>query len=504
MIPKAEFFDWIENYFHDQLSEEDRRDFETELKHNSELRDELKLQQEITQAISEKDVFNLRDKLQNISKKLESGNNNYGKFDLLDDFANIEEISENISPDELINFYDSLPKVHVYQHELNSKENVHEFYKEQNKSKLNGEMDDPQDDFDFDEFDGLEEAILEKDILDLRDTLSQVAKSVKLQYSAKDIDSYLNGELTGDECLEFEKELQNNNALKEEVGLHRELESALLEDDILNLRNQLSHIMETETSWNVSEENIESYIDGELEADILDGFLAEMEENTDLMVEVNMRREVNDAIGERDIFQLRDELLIARHNVENTEVKSIIPESGFNLANLAKKTSKFVAVLILLLGLTGLLNMSFDSDKIYKDHNTVPQWSPERSINVVESHKFLRDGNLCLMNGELKEAVENYDMAIKTETEKFVAQYYKGRSLQQLERFREAIPEYNAVIRHANNTFIEEAEWNKALCLIKLGEIDRAKAQLKIIVNKDSFYKKDANAILRRLKISLK
>ena len=506
MIPKTEFFEWIENYFHDQLSEKEKKEFETELKHNSDLMEELKLHQEIAQALSEKEIFNLRSKLQKISQKRDSGKNSYGNFDLLEDFTNIEEISENISPEELINFYDSLPKVHVYQHEISSNENVHEFYKEQNKSKHNGELDDSSEDFDFEDFEGLEEAILEEDIFDLRETLSQVAKSVKLQYSTEDIDSYINGELVGDKLIEFEKDLENSSALKEEVELHMEMENALLENDILKLRNQLDQIMKTETSWNVSEENIERYIDGELEVELLDEFLAELEENTDLKAEVNMRCEVNDAIGESEIFKLRVELAKARNSAEDTEVKSIIPESRFNLANLAKKTSRFAAVLILLLGLTGILNMSFDSDQTYKTYNTVPQWSPERSLNLEMEvdHRFLLDGNLYLAEGKYKKAIEKYDMAIKTETEKFAAHYYKGRSLQQLEKFKEALPEYNEVIRHDNNTYIEEAEWNRALCLIKLGEMDRAKLQLTAIVDKNSFYRNDANAILRRLKISFK
>ena len=137
MIPKAEFFEWIENYCHEQLNETERKEFEAELKSNIELRDEFKLHQEINLAISEKDIVNLRDKLQTISQEQQSGKINYGAFDLLDEFANIEEISENISPEELINFYDSLPKVHVYQHEMNSNENLHEFYREQNSRHKN-------------------------------------------------------------------------------------------------------------------------------------------------------------------------------------------------------------------------------------------------------------------------------------------------------------------------------------------------------------------------------
>ncbi len=500
MIPKAEFFEWIENYCHEQLNETERKEFEAELKSNIELRDEFKLHQEINLAISEKDIVNLRDKLQTISQEQKSGKSTYGAFELLDEFANIEEISENISPEELINFYDSLPKVHVYQHEMNSNENVHEFYREQNSKHKTEEIEDSFEDFDLEELEGLEDAVLEQDIMNLRETLSQVAKSVKPQYSTEDIDSYINGDLEGEKLEEFERELQQNRALKEEVQLHREMESALLEDDILTLRNQLSHIIETETSWNVSEKEIEKYIDGELAGKSLDEFLAELGENTDLMTEVNMRRNVNEAIGEKDVLALRDELMKARENAENTEVKSIIPETKLNLA---KNLKKYAAVMVLLLGLSGVLNISFNSlDKTYDSFYKSPQWSPERSIsNEVD---YLSEANFYFMNNEFEKALEIYDKALETETEKYAFHFYKGASLQNLNKYEEAIPEFNQVINHANNLFIEEAEWNKALCFIKLGEIDKAKVQLTAIIDKNSFYKKDAKAILRRLKYSIK
>ena len=68
MIPKAEFFEWIENYCLEQLSEKEKQEFETELKHNSDLMEELKLHKEIAQAISEKEISNLENKLKKFPK----------------------------------------------------------------------------------------------------------------------------------------------------------------------------------------------------------------------------------------------------------------------------------------------------------------------------------------------------------------------------------------------------------------------------------------------------
>lgn len=502
MIPKAEFFEWIENYCHEQLNEIEKLEFDSELEHNSELREELNLHQEIQSAIAEKDVTNLREKLQSISKQKIDGKEN-GTFDLLDDFANIEEINENVSPEELINYYDSLPKVHVYQHELVSNENIHEFYKEQSKSKNKGEKDDSLNGFDFEEFDefeGIGDALLEKDILDLRETLSQVAKSVKPQFSTKDIDKYIAGELTGIQLEQFENEIEQSKALKEEVELHKQMESAVIEDDVLKLRNQLTHIVNTETSWNVSEKSIENYIDGELEGELLEEFLVELNENTDLMAEVSMRQNVNEALGEQDVFKLRKELKSARENAENTEIKSIVPASS---SKLLRTWKQYAAVMILLVGITGFFNIGFKSlDNTYNSHYNAPEWSPERS--VTSDFNYLNEANILYMNGNYEKAIELYNIALKEENEKYAFHFYKGASLQNMDKLKEAIPEYNQVINHGNNLFIEEAEWNKSLCYVKLGNKEKAKEQLSAIINRNGYYKNDAKAVLRRLKFSIK
>ena len=207
MIRKAEFFDWIEDYLLGQLNEGERKEFEAEMKFNEELTKEVILQKGIQSAIKEKDVLIFKEKLGDIVNQNDANENETDSFELLDDFADIQEITETIAPEDLINFYDSLPKVHVYHHEITSDENIHKFYKEQDKEKTNSEEDSFMD-FELEEIEGLEDAVLEKDILNLRDTLSQVAKSVVPQFSEVEIDNYINNELTGKELEQFEIELK--------------------------------------------------------------------------------------------------------------------------------------------------------------------------------------------------------------------------------------------------------------------------------------------------------
>ena len=132
MTPNVNYFELIEDYCQDQLDATTKAEFESELELDANLRKEVKLRREIQSAISELDVTNLRGKLENVITQNGISGPQNDAFDLFTDFTDFQEINEELSAEDLINFYDSMPKVHVYQHEVTSNENTHHFYKEQN------------------------------------------------------------------------------------------------------------------------------------------------------------------------------------------------------------------------------------------------------------------------------------------------------------------------------------------------------------------------------------
>jgi hypothetical protein len=497
MIPKTKLLEWIEDYCLNSLNQSEKNVFETELKRDSELREAVEFEKEIQSAITENDVLNLREKLATVSKQ--TGNGNI-PFDLLEDFENFQQLSETLPPDELLKFYDSLPKAHVYQHELVSNENIYEFFREQNIfGKEEDALFDEFDDSEF-ELDGLEEAILEKDILNLRDTLSKVSASVREQYSTQEIDFYLNGELTGAELERFEQELAVNSILQREVRIHREMESAILEVDIINLRNELAHLTGKETSWNVTEVQIEDYIGGLLKGEELKMFHTELNYNSDLKAEISLRNNVNNAIGEKDVFILREKLKKVKQDLESKEIRSIIPDTNIQFAQWWRAG---VAVAVILIAFAGLFGDNLGkSGRSYDSYFQAPQWTPQRT--VASDLGVLQQANGYFLNGEYEKALVLYDKAIQEKDEKFVFQFYKASALQNLEKFDEAIPEYESVINHGDNIFVEEAEWYKALCYIKLGEAVEARDQLLTIIGNNGYYAVDAKAILRKNRYSFK
>ncbi len=492
------YYKQIEDYCQDQLDDQIKIQFEAELKLDAELRNEVKLRMEIQSAIAEKDVTNLRDLLQNVASQSKTSNPKEDSFELLNDFSDIFELSEELSSEDLINYYDSMPKVHVHQHEMTINENIHQYYKDQNESIVSAESEELID-LDFAEFEGLEDAILEKDIISFRQTLSQVAKSVEPQFTVDEIDDFLNNDLTGADLESFEKEIANNRELKAEVELHKELEMAIQENEIINLRNQVSQIMESETSWNVSEENIEAFIDGELEAALLEEFNAELEVNSDLIAEVELRRQVNEVPGEMDVYKLRSALNDAKESIKSNKVRNLIPEVDNKLYKFLRTS---VAIIIALIGVAGVLNSGYLSlDNAYDKFYETPTWSAERSISV--DLNILKEVQSAYSAENYSEVLGFKEKIQKNLKENPVLNYYYGASSQKLNKFEEAIEEYSQVINHGDNLFIEEAEWYRSLCYMRLGNSIKAKHELLAIVEKNGYFKNDAKAVLRRMKFTL-
>lgn len=499
MIPKTDFFDKIEDYCIEQLEEDSRLEFEEELKKNPKLRSELDFWIEIKNALLEKEVITLRNKLKNEIPQMKPAISGNELFESFNDFSDIQELTETLSSEELINFYDSLPKVHVYHHELRSNENIHHFYKEQ-KVLETSDVEDDFDNIELKDFDGLEEAILEKDILHFRQTLKQVAKSVEPKFTIEEIDNYINGELTGSELLDFENDIYQNSSLKDEVALHQNIEKSLMEFDVINLRSQISNILRTETSWNVSEKSIEDFIDGILEGEALAEFKSELNDNTDLIAEVKLRNQINESIAEFDIFNLRKELTAAKESADIKKINMIIPETKSEKWRFLRRS---VAVLVILLGIAGVLRNSFVStENTYEHYFVTPAWSPERSVS--NEITLLQKANIAYVNAEYSKVVKILDELSSTGNESAVFDFYKAASFQEMNKYNEAILEYTRVINQGDNLFIEEAEWYRSLCYLKLKNYEKSRTELLAVIERKGHYQNDAKAIMRRLKYSLK
>jgi hypothetical protein len=435
------------------MSEAEVRDFQIQMEIDSELADELSLHLDVKQALAEKDIINLRENLnqivQNQSEKESIGIFNSFSFGLSEEISSFKNLDYKPNAD-LSSLSNSFPKIHLYQHQIAGKENIHQFYKEQfNADALNEEGSFTP--FEEELFSDIQNALQENEILDIRANLKQIAQSMPAhQYSTEDIDNYLNNQLDEDSRVQFDAELSINQNLAHDVQIIRDIDLACTETDIINLRASLREIQKTEFQTSSGIEKIEGYLYHELSEEEMASFEAELSANSDLLNEIGLVKDIDNALQESDVMQLRNSL----QNIATQIADQKQTEQSFLTRIKARRilVSSVAASLILLLGLTGLLTRLDSQEKVYQKYYAAYQ-TPGNN----RSASNITDLNLTL--GLQKYNNKEFDLALNLLKEvtlkdrnNSVAHFYTAAALQEKARYSEAISEYQQV------SFLSEEE----------------------------------------------
>jgi len=503
MIRKSEYFELTDKYLDAEMSEAEVSGFETQMEIDSELADELSLHLDVKQALAENDIINLRENLnqivQNQTEKEMIGIFNSFNFGLSEEFASHKNLG--IQPNtDLQNITQSFPKIHLYQQQIASKENIHQFYKEQFNSVSNTE-DESFTSFEEDLFIEIQNALEESDIIDIRANLKQIAQNMPAHtYSVEDIDSYVYNHMESELRSQFENELSTNAALAHDVQIIKDIDLACEETDIMNLRANLNKIQKTEFQSSSRIEEIEGYIYNELSEEEMALFETELSSNKTLADEIELIRNIDLALKESEVIQLRNNLqnIAAKNaNEKQTELSFI---SRFKARRVI--ISSVAATLILLLGITGLLTRQASQDKLYqKFYAAYPISGINRSANE-SADPTLANGLQKFNNQEYEAAINLFKEVTSRNKNNPVAHFYTGASFQETGEYQNAISEYHKVIVEKDNLFIEQAQWYIGLCYLQTKENKKAYKQFKKITENQGFYTQNAQAILRKMNYS--
>ena len=123
---------------------------------------------------------------------------------------------------------------------------------------------------------------------------------------------------------------------------------------------------------------------------------------------------------------------------------------------------------------------------------------------------FIR-GELIQMDKELQSALvlyknKNYDAAIirlesyiKKKPENIAAIHYLAACNLESENYDKAILYFKKVVEHADNVYIDQAEWLLALTYIRINKPGKAKIWLNDIINKKYIYADKAKSLLKKI-----
>lgn len=488
----------LDDYIQGLMNEEEMLEFEKELETNAHMRDELMLIREIEEAITESDTKHLRLQIQAVmNKETIQTEKLSANFNLADETSLNDFLSQLPLSHEITENLEALPKIHVENHHRNESEVLHQVYREQMTKTEAVEQD---VDFIFDdEWIDMEAAIQEKDIMNLRESLRQIQANVHSHsYSIEEMESYIEGSMGQKQLELFEDELSVNALLSSDLELLFELDEAMSESDIFELRDIVQMVMTKQTSSSHSLSDIESFIYNEMDETSRDVLVSELYENDDLKAELNLLREIDEALSEKDIQQLRAKLRDVSAEISVTEQKSFAPHYG-SISGLRRFASA-AAILIMILGTSLVIRfLAMPSSNIdILNESPVAMTAFRSALPNVDS--YLSEGFQLYNTEDYNGALTCFGKVLELDHTNPAALFYSGASNQKLENYRYAVKNYRQVIEHNDNIFIEQAEWYMALCFIRMDEDEKTRVMLEAIVSRNGYYGTKAKVLIKNLK----
>jgi tetratricopeptide (TPR) repeat protein len=465
--------------------------------YNEQRSDDSLLFSEIEEAVTEYDVYQLRSQIHTHFKEETKPSTTFpAKFNLADE--NLSGYFPDKLPflDELLGNSESLPRIHLSNHHRNGDEVVHQFYKEEQNQQDQQEL--FEDVIASEEWAEMEIALQESDVISLRESLNQISKGASYthQFSLEEIEDYIDGKLPSRQVESFELEMSLNPLINRDIELVMDLDDALAEKDILDLRECIQIMMEKETSTPFTLQNLEEFMHNKLEPERSDSLANEISGNPDLRAELNLLREVDDALTECDIAELRNMLRDVAENVGITEEKSMIP--GIRASHRFRTVA---AIFILLLGMSVMIRyLVSPSDDLTQFYEDAPTALTSFRSAVPDVNSQLSLGFEQYNNADFDRALATFQQVLDRDNNNLPALFYKGASYQKLHDFSGAVMVYSEIIEHRDNIFYEQAEWYKGLCLLHLGEIEQVLFLMEAIIEREGFYKTKAGILMKSLK----
>ena len=245
-------------------------------------------------------------------------------------------------------------------------------------------------------------------------------------------------------------------------------------------------------------ELIDEKLIGELSREAQEAFDLDLMNDAELMAEFELHKEVDEAIQESEVIELRKKLEIVHDLTQNKK------QPGMLRTILRHKLSRIAAAsFVVLLLITSLSlyflrpdgNMSNDSlFKIYyqPDAALLIRGTNSQNATLIQAFQMYE-------NKEYDNALSLFSQVLDTDIENIPVQFYSGISNIELGQYREALHPFSFIMDHKQNLYVERAEWYTALCFLKVNENENAVNLFRKISLSNSSYKDRAHEILKSI-----
>lgn len=247
-------------------------------------------------------------------------------------------------------------------------------------------------------------------------------------------------------------------------------------------------------------EKIEMYLNGELKGEALKSFLDNLDNDAFYMKEFTIRKEIEDALTESDVIELKNNLDRIHLSIGDSSQKKI-KRFEFNTTNF--RWLLVAATLTLVLVSSAILlyvnNKSYSAGELYSMY-----YKPYDSYVNVRSGKINSDD--IFINALIKyekmdfvDASTLFKQVLDIDKTNIASNFYAGVCYIETQKFEKASESFQFIINHNDNLFVEQAKWYLALSYLKSNQKEIAKKHFEAIVNSQSYYKEKATEILDQL-----
>ena len=234
---------------------------------------------------------------------------------------------------------------------------------------------------------------------------------------------------------------------------------------------------------------IDSYLSNELDEESLNKFNYLLSVDLEFADQVQFEKEIHNALSDPNKLILRDSLNKI-HKVQKSSHKRILYRI---------RTESIAAVIVTMLvigaGISGLFNFGTTNQTLYNNY-----FSPDLNKVVVRSAGSIVlsdiDKGIDLFNENNFEIAISYFEKAGDNPEAIL---YSGICYMKTSKFNYAIDKFSALIMDKDNIFVDQAEWNLALCYLVTDNTTLAEEMFKEIITSESVYKEKAQVILNEL-----
>jgi len=245
---------------------------------------------------------------------------------------------------------------------------------------------------------------------------------------------------------------------------------------------------------------VDRYLDGVMSASEKLWFEKEIDSNVELQSEIDLQKKINHVISDKDILDLQSRLDVIYRKTYHPWKETI------NFAKLKAKPVYILSGIAVILLLAFSLVASFMYGKKTTSEALYAEYYKRAEINmnlrtaedIVDSE--LRSAMVLYDNKDYEKAIVLFEKIIEKDNTRIGLNLYSGISRMEIKQYDEANRNFNKIIDHKANAFIESAQWYLGLCYLMTSENQKAKEVFYRIAKSDGYYKKDARRILKKIK----